>query len=118
MYNDTEGWWTIRRGTDLSFQNWHKEFEKFWLDHLSLKNLHFNRLLLTNAYNVWAKKNTEELYFMTLESDAKFEEKLTCCLENDIRNLAKFHQSTRKSQDCLKKVFYWVLLYKVENARV
>ena len=25
---------------------------------------------------------------MTLECDAKFEEKLTCCLENDMRNLA------------------------------
>ena len=26
---------------------------------------------------------------MTLECDAKFEEKRTCCLENDMRNLAK-----------------------------
>ena len=31
---------------------------------------------------------------MTLESDAKFEEKLTCGLENSMRNLASFHQST------------------------
>ena len=31
---------------------------------------------------------------MTLESDAKFEEKLTCGLENNMRNLANFHQST------------------------
>ena len=31
---------------------------------------------------------------MTLENDAKFDEKLTCGLENDMRNLAKFHQST------------------------
>ena len=31
---------------------------------------------------------------MTLESDAKFEEKLTYGLENNIRNLANFHQST------------------------
>ena len=30
---------------------------------------------------------------MTLKSDAKFEEKLTCGLENNMRNLAKFHQS-------------------------
>ena len=30
---------------------------------------------------------------MTLESDGKFEEKLTCGLENNIRNLAKFYQS-------------------------
>ena len=33
---------------------------------------------------------------MTLESDAKFEEKLTCGLENNMMNLANFHQSTRK----------------------
>ena len=33
---------------------------------------------------------------MTLKSDAKFEEKLTCGLENDMWNLANFHQSTLK----------------------
>ena len=36
---------------------------------------------------------------MTLKSDTKFEEKLTCCLENDMRNFANFHQSTRKCQN-------------------
>ena len=40
----------------MSFQNWCKEFDKFWLEHLSLKNLHFNGLLLTKVYNVWTKK--------------------------------------------------------------
>ena len=49
---------------------------------------------------------------MTPESDAKFEEKLTCGLENDMRNLADFQQSTRKSQNW---DFYWVLLSKVEK---
>ena len=49
---------------------------------------------------------------MTLECDAKFEEKLTCGLESDMRNLAYFHQSTRNSQNC---DFHWILLYKVEN---
>ena len=29
---------------------------------------------------------------MTQKSYAKFEEKLTCGLENDMRNLANFHQ--------------------------
>ena len=33
---------------------------------------------------------------MTLESDAKFEEKFTCGLENDTRNLANFHQEQTK----------------------
>ena len=33
---------------------------------------------------------------MTLKSDAKFEEKLTCCFKND-KNLVKFDLGTRKS---------------------
>ena len=32
---------------------------------------------------------------MMVESDATFEEKVTCGLENDMKNLAKFHQSTQ-----------------------
>ena len=36
---------------------------------------------------------------MTLNSDAKFEEKLTGGLENDITNLANFDQNTRMSQN-------------------
>ena len=45
----------IWRGIDLSFQNWHRNLTYF--DALkSLKNLHFNGILMTNAYNVWAKK--------------------------------------------------------------
>ena len=36
---------------------------------------------------------------MTLQSDTKFEGKLTCGLENEMRSLANFHQSTRKSQN-------------------
>ena len=29
---------------------------------------------------------------MTLKSDAKFEEKLTCAFQNDMTNLANFHK--------------------------
>ena len=36
---------------------------------------------------------------MTLKGDAKFEEKLTCVLENDMRNMANFHQNNLKSQN-------------------
>ena len=33
MSNDTEEWWKIWRGIDLLFQNWHHEFDEFWLKH-------------------------------------------------------------------------------------
>ena len=49
---------------------------------------------------------------MALKSEAKFEEKLTCCLENDMRNFENFLQSTRKCQDWN---FDKILLSKVEN---
>ena len=49
---------------------------------------------------------------MTLKSDAKFEEKLTCSLKNDIRNLANLYQSTR---ECPNWDFDGILLSRVEN---
>ena len=48
---------------------------------------------------------------MTLASDAKFKEKLTCGFENVTRNLENFHQSSRKGSHCLKsiqrRIFFW-----------
>ena len=49
---------------------------------------------------------------MTLARDAKFEEKLTSDLENDISNLANFQYSTRNSQNW---DFPLILSSKVEN---
>ena len=75
--------------------------------------MYFDRLLLLKVYKILAKKvYTEELCLMTLMIDAKFKEKLTCGLGNDLRNLANFHQSTQK---CQNWDFDGILLSKVEN---
>ena len=49
---------------------------------------------------------------MTLHINEKFLKKLTRGLENDRKNLANIHQSTRIPQN---RDFYWILLSKVEN---
>ena len=49
---------------------------------------------------------------MTLGSNAKFEEQLSCGLKNDMRNLTNFHQSTRT---CQNWDFDRIPLSKVEN---
>ena len=36
---------------------------------------------------------------MTLKIDAKSEEKLTCGLKNDVRDLVNFHQTTQKFEN-------------------
>ena len=59
----------------------------------NLKNLHFNRLLLTKVY-VWAKKIIEKLCLVALNTDAKFEAKITCAFKNDMRNLVNIHLTT------------------------
>ena len=49
---------------------------------------------------------------MTLKSDAKFAEKLTFGLENDMMNMTNLHRNTRKSQNWN---FEGILLSKVET---
>ena len=44
-----------------------------------------------------SQKATEELGVITLKSDTNFEEKLTFCLKNDMRNLVNFKTSSGKS---------------------
>ena len=57
-------------------------------------------------------KSTEELSFTKLKRYANFEEKLTCGLKKDLRNLTNFHQSTWK---CQNWEFDGILLFKVEK---
>ena len=51
---------------------------------------------------------------MTLEKDPNFEEKLTFCSKNDMRNWVNFNPSSGKSENLH---FDGLLLYKVCNVR-
>ena len=90
----------------------YKEFDKFWSEHSKVTKI------FTLMGSFWAKyilfelKSTEELSLITLKKYAKFEEKLTCRLGNDMRNLTNFHQSTWK---CQNSDFDGILLSKVEK---
>ena len=39
IFHETEEGYKIWRGIDLSFQNWHKEFDKFWPEHLKVSKI-------------------------------------------------------------------------------
>ena len=57
MCHDNQEWCKVWRGIDLSFQNCHEEFKRILIQALeSLKKFHFNVLLLSKVYIVWAKK--------------------------------------------------------------
>ena len=89
-----------------------KDWVNFDLSTRNPQNFYFDWFLLCKAYHFCSKKSTEKLSFIKRKRDARWEEKLTCGLENDMRNIALFHQSTWKSQDW---DFDGILLSKVEN---
>ena len=59
---------------------------------------------------------------MTLEIDGQFQEKQTWGLENNIRNLANFHQKKQKSQNwyfyCLKLKMYELKIYRTWSSKL
>ena len=63
-------------------------------------------------------KSTEELFLMTLESDAKFEEKLALGFKNDMTNLVIFNASSGKSENLHFDVLLLSIAYKVSAEKV
>ena len=99
-------------GIDL-FENRHEEFDKFRPELSKVSKIFTLMGSFWTKYILFElKKKYWGICFMTLESDAKFEENVTCGLENDMRNLANFRHSIQKSQNW---DFDGILLYKVEN---
>ena len=89
IFHETEERYKIWGGIDLSFHNWHKQSDKFWPEYSKISKVF---ILMDSFWGiVSAKKSIEELSFMKLKNNAKFGEKLTCCLKIGIRNLRKFH---------------------------
>ena len=61
------------------------------------ENLHFDRILLSKAYKDLDEKVLKS--FMTLNNDAKIEEKLSLSSINDMRDLVNFYPTTQKSEN-------------------
>ena len=76
----------------ITWRNWQmtRELE-------NLKYLHFNGLLLTKVYNVWAKKVQRSYVWWHWILMENLKENLTCVFKNDMRNLANFHWKTFES---------------------
>ena len=55
---------------------------------------------------------------MTLESDAKFEEKLALVLKNDMTNLVNFNASSHKLENLHFDVLLLSIAYKVSVKKV
>ena len=74
MCHDIEEWCKSWKGIDLSVQNWHEKFDKFWLEHSKISKM------CTLMGFFWTKYKMFELKkacLIALKIDVKFEGKLT-----------------------------------------
>ena len=64
-------------------------------------------------------KCTEELCLMTLKRDANFEEKLTCALKNDTRNMVNFDPTLESLKICTLMGSFWpnYVLFEIKKYR-
>ena len=65
---------------------------------LRLKYKFDDGFFLSKLYKVSAKKSAEELCPMTLKSDSKFKEKLTCDFKHEVKNFVNFYPATQESE--------------------
>ena len=90
MVDDTRDWCRVWRKTDVCFQKWHDEFDKFSPENIrKSKNCDFYWVLLSKVENVWTQ-NLHESYVSW--------QWIIIQLKIDIRNLMNFDPSTQKSQ--------------------
>ena len=104
MFDCTQDWYKVWTKTDLCFQKWHKEFNKFSPEHLKVSKFGLWWDVFIQSRKCMSLKFTGELHVMTMKNDAKFDEELTCQFKIDMSNLTNFDLSTRESQTF---ALYW-----------
>ena len=111
IFHETEGGHKISRGIDLLFQNWPKEFEKFWPERSKVSKI------FTLMGSFWAKyilfelKKYRGVIFHKTEEGYKIWRRIDSLFKNWHKEFDKFWPEHSKS---LKNFhFSWLLLSKV-----
>ena len=106
MFGGTEEWYKIWRKTDLCFQKWHEEFDKFSPPHhwkVSKLGLWWDPFVQSRKF--MSLKFTVELYQDNEEWCKIWRRIWLVSSKFDMRNLTNFGPNTRKSQ---KFALQWV----------
>ena len=82
LCHDNEEWYKIWRGIDLSVQNWHKKFDKFWPEHSKIPKIYTLIGCFWQKYVMFElKKSIEELCLMALKLVQNLKETGLCFLK-------------------------------------
>ena len=90
ILHETEEGYKIWREIDLSFQNWHKEFDKFWCEHSKVSKI------FTSMGSSWAKyilfvlKKYREVILHETEEGCKIWRRIGLWFQNWHKEFGKF----------------------------
>ena len=111
-HDDNEEWFKIWIGLDLSVQNWHMEFNKFWLEHSKISKICFLMACFWPKYIMFELSKYRGVLFDDIQDWCKVWRKTDLCFQKWHDEIGKFspeHVRNSKNWD-----FYWVFLSKVE----
>ena len=86
----------IWRGTDLSFQSWHEEFDEFWPERLKVSKIFILMISFRAKYILFELKKYRRVIFHETAEGYKIWRGID--FKIDMRNLTNFDLSTRKFQ--------------------
>ena len=101
MCHDNEEWCKIWRGIDLSFQNWHEEFDEFWPKHLKVSKIFILMYSFWAKYILFELKKYRGIIFHETEEGYKIWRGIDLSFKNWHKNFDKFWSERSK----VSKVF-------------
>ena len=82
MCNENEEWYKIWRGIDLSFQNWHEEFDEFWPEHLKVSKIFILMCSFWAKYILFELKKYRRVIFHETEEGYKIWRRIDSLFKN------------------------------------
>ena len=95
-FHETEERFKIWREIDLSFQKWHKEFDKFWCEHSKVSNILMRSFWA--KYILFELKKYGEVIFHETKEGYKIWTGIGLWFQNWHKEFDKFWPETQKSQ--------------------
>ena len=83
-------WCKIWRGIDLSFQNWHEEFDEFWPEHLKVSKMFILMCSFWAKYVLFELKKHRRVIFHKTEEDYKIWRGIDSSIQNWHTKFDKF----------------------------
>ena len=90
MCHENEKWCKIWRGIDLSFQNWHEEFDEFWPKHLKVSKIFILMCSFWAKYILFKLKKYRGVIFHETEEGYKIWRGMDSSFQNWRKKFDKF----------------------------